>query len=92
MRELKVGDASFTVSRVTHYGTFMSDILNKTIVLVLNRNWQAINIRTPQVAFCMLATNVATVRWGGLTLRVLIRAACLRVCCRTCSAATSKPW
>jgi hypothetical protein len=25
----------------------MSDILNKTIVLVLNRNWQAINIRTP---------------------------------------------
>jgi 5-methylcytosine-specific restriction endonuclease McrA len=38
----------------------MSDILNKTIVLVLNRNWQAINIRTPQDAFCMLATNVAT--------------------------------
>src|SRR5216117_4149334 len=40
--------------------TFMSDILNKTIVLVLNRNWQAINIRTPQEAFCMMATNVAT--------------------------------
>jgi len=39
---------------------FMSDILNKTIVLVLNRNWQAINIRMPQDAFCMLATNVAT--------------------------------
>jgi len=39
---------------------FMSDILNKTIVLVLNRNWQAINIRTPQEAFCMMATNVAT--------------------------------
>src|SRR5947208_2625314 len=38
----------------------MSDILNKTIVLVLNRNWQAINIRTPQEAFCMMATNVAT--------------------------------
>ena len=38
----------------------MSDILNKTIVLVLNRNWQAINIRTPQVAFCQMATNVAT--------------------------------
>ena len=38
----------------------MSDILNKTIVLVLNRNWQAINVRTPQEAFCMLATNVAT--------------------------------
>ena len=39
---------------------FMTDILNKTIVLVLNRNWQAINVRTPQEAFCMMATNVAT--------------------------------
>jgi 5-methylcytosine-specific restriction endonuclease McrA len=38
----------------------MSDILNKTIVLVLNRNWQAINIRTPQEAFSMMATNVTT--------------------------------
>jgi 5-methylcytosine-specific restriction endonuclease McrA len=38
----------------------MSDILNKNIVLVLNRNWQAINIRTPQDAFCQMATNVAT--------------------------------
>ncbi len=38
----------------------MSDILNKTIVLVLNRNWQAIKIRTPQGAFCQMATNVAT--------------------------------
>ena len=38
----------------------MSDILNKTIVLVLNRNWQAINIRTPADAFCQMATNVAT--------------------------------
>ena len=38
----------------------MSNILNKTIVLVLNRNWQAINIRTPQDAFCQMATNVAT--------------------------------
>ena len=38
----------------------MSDILNKTIVLVLNRNWQAINVRTPQDAFCMMATNAAT--------------------------------
>jgi hypothetical protein len=38
----------------------MSDLLNKTIVLVLNRNWQAINIRTPQDAFCQMATNVAT--------------------------------
>ena len=38
----------------------MNDILNKTIVLVLNRNWQAINVRTPQEAFCMMATSVAT--------------------------------
>jgi 5-methylcytosine-specific restriction endonuclease McrA len=38
----------------------MSDILNKAIVLVLNRNWQAINIRTPADAFCQMATNVAT--------------------------------
>jgi 5-methylcytosine-specific restriction endonuclease McrA len=38
----------------------MTDILDKTIVLVLNRSWQAINIRTPQDAFCQMATNVAT--------------------------------
>jgi 5-methylcytosine-specific restriction endonuclease McrA len=38
----------------------MTDILNKNIVLVLNRNWQAINIRTPQDAFCQMATNVVT--------------------------------
>jgi 5-methylcytosine-specific restriction endonuclease McrA len=38
----------------------MMTILNKSIVLVLNRNWQAINIRTPQEAFCQMATNVAT--------------------------------
>ncbi len=38
----------------------MNDILNKTIVLVLNRNWQAIHIRTPADAFCQLATNAAT--------------------------------
>ena len=29
-------------------------------MLVLNRDWQAINVRTPQEAFCMMATNVAT--------------------------------
>src|SRR5512140_1677094 len=33
--------------------------LTKATVLVLNRNWQAINVRTPQEAFCMMATNVA---------------------------------
>ena len=38
----------------------MNDILNKATVLVLNRNWQAINVRTPQDAFCQMATNVAT--------------------------------
>ena len=38
----------------------MTEILNKTIVLVLNRNWQAINIRTPADAFCQMATNAAT--------------------------------
>jgi 5-methylcytosine-specific restriction endonuclease McrA len=36
------------------------NILTKATVLVLNRNWQAINIRTPQEAFCQMATNVAT--------------------------------
>ena len=48
---------TFHVLRITKY--FMN-ILNKAIVLVLNRNWQAINIRTPQDAFCQMATNVAT--------------------------------
>src|ERR1051325_6931849 len=40
--------------------SFMSDVLHKNIVLVLNRNWQAINTRTPADAFCQMATNVAT--------------------------------
>ena len=48
----------FHASRITK--KFMSDILNKTIVLVLNRNWQAINIRTLAHAFWQMATNVAT--------------------------------
>jgi len=38
----------------------MNDRLTKATVLVLNRNWQAINVRTPQEAFCMMAANVAT--------------------------------
>ena len=38
----------------------MNDILTKATVLVLNRNWQAINVRTPQDAFCQMATGVAT--------------------------------
>jgi hypothetical protein len=40
----------------------MNDILNKTIVPVLNRNWRAIHMRTPQEAFCMMATNVNAFR------------------------------
>jgi 5-methylcytosine-specific restriction endonuclease McrA len=38
----------------------MSDILNKATVLVLNRNWQAIHVKTPAEAFCMLASGAAT--------------------------------
>ena len=38
----------------------MNSVINKAIVLVLNRNWQAINIRTPAEAFCQMATGVAT--------------------------------
>src|SRR6516225_3679866 len=49
------------MSLVTSAPTRMiMNILNKNIVLVLNRNWQAINIRTPQDAFCQMATNAAT--------------------------------
>jgi hypothetical protein len=39
----------------------MDEILNKTTVLVLNRNWQPIHVKTPAQAFCMMATDVATV-------------------------------
>ena len=38
----------------------MRDTLTQPIVLVLNRHWQAIHVRTPAEAFCMLATAVAT--------------------------------
>ena len=38
----------------------MSDILNKATVLVLNRHWQAIHVRTPAEAFCQMAANAAT--------------------------------
>ncbi len=38
----------------------MNSILHKNIVLVLNRNWQAINIQSPAEAFCQMATDVAT--------------------------------
>jgi 5-methylcytosine-specific restriction endonuclease McrA len=38
----------------------MSDLLHKTTVLVLNRNWQAIHTKTPAEAFCMMASGAAT--------------------------------
>ena len=38
----------------------MTTILHKNIVLVLNRNWQAINTTTPAMAFCQMSTDVAT--------------------------------
>jgi 5-methylcytosine-specific restriction endonuclease McrA len=38
----------------------MNNALNKATVLVLNRNWQAINVRTPMEAICQMATAVAT--------------------------------
>jgi 5-methylcytosine-specific restriction endonuclease McrA len=38
----------------------MSDHLNKSTVLVLNRCWQAIHVKTPADAFCMLMTGAAT--------------------------------
>jgi 5-methylcytosine-specific restriction endonuclease McrA len=38
----------------------MSYILNQSTVLVLNRHWQAIHVKTPADAFCMLATGAAT--------------------------------
>lgn len=43
----------------------MKDILHKTTVLVLNRNWQAIHVKTPADAFCMMSTGAAT----GLDVR-----------------------
>lgn len=36
------------------------NLLHQSIVLVLNRHWQAIDTRTPAEAFCQLATGAAT--------------------------------
>src|ERR1039457_2268491 len=58
MREF--APARYLPSRFTHHASRIMNILTKATVLVLNRNWQAINVRTPQEAFCMMATNVAT--------------------------------
>lgn len=38
----------------------MNDVLNKSTVLVLNRNWQAVGVKTPAEAFGMMATGNAT--------------------------------
>ena len=38
----------------------MSDKLNQNTVLVLNKNWQAIGIKSPADTFAMLMTDVAT--------------------------------
>jgi 5-methylcytosine-specific restriction endonuclease McrA len=38
----------------------MTSILHKNVVLVLNRNWQAINTTTPAMAYCQMSTDVAT--------------------------------
>jgi 5-methylcytosine-specific restriction endonuclease McrA len=38
----------------------MKDILNQPTVLVLNRHWQAIDVKTPAEAFSIMATNAAT--------------------------------
>jgi len=38
----------------------MSSVLHKSTVLVLNRNWQAIHVKTPAEAFCMMAAGAAT--------------------------------
>jgi 5-methylcytosine-specific restriction endonuclease McrA len=35
-------------------------MLNLPTVLVLNRHWQAIHVKTPAEAFCMIATGAAT--------------------------------
>ena len=38
----------------------MNSVLHQNVVLVLNRNWQAINIQTPAEAFCQMMTDVVT--------------------------------
>ena len=38
----------------------MNTVIHKNIVLVLNRNWQAINVTTPAMAFCQMVGDVAT--------------------------------
>ena len=53
-------------SRSSNFTFPMNDILNESTVLVLNRPWQAIHLKTPAEAFCMIATGAATALdvWG----------------------------
>ena len=44
----------------------MNSLLNKATVLVLNRNWQAINVRTPAEAFCQSESISEPVGWAVL--------------------------
>jgi 5-methylcytosine-specific restriction endonuclease McrA len=37
----------------------MTSLLHNTTVLLLNRNWQAIHVKTPADAFCMMASGAA---------------------------------
>jgi len=47
----------------------MKDILHKNVVLVLNRNWQAISTTTPAQAFSQMMTDAATGEWRDLAVR-----------------------
>jgi 5-methylcytosine-specific restriction endonuclease McrA len=38
----------------------MTSFIDQPIVLVLNKHWQAIHVKTPAEAFCMLASDAAT--------------------------------
>jgi 5-methylcytosine-specific restriction endonuclease McrA len=38
----------------------MKSLLHQPTVLVLNRHWQAIHVKTPAEAFCMMATGAAS--------------------------------
>ena len=38
----------------------MKTVINKSVVLVLNRNWQAVNTTTPAEAFSSMVTDNAT--------------------------------
>lgn len=37
-----------------------ASVINRNVVLVLNKNWQPIDVTTPAEAFCQMVTDVAT--------------------------------